>query len=210
MLTISKGTEPNTLSQWKRQNPNGHYKDLPALVRQSIRHACTTEQFYLCAYCCAEITGDNQSCHNEHVEAQSGSAHRTLDHQNIVASCETPKQCDKAHGHQPLPLTPLMDECETEFKFYLSGRIEGLTERAQQSVEILNLGDNHNNNRDIIETRKQFIDNLMYCNGVDPSQGLEDEDLIRIVLDEISQPTTGKLEPFTPAVINILQQWLEI
>jgi hypothetical protein len=46
-----------------------------------------------------------------------------------------------AHGSQPLPLTPLMPECETELRFKFSGRVEGLTERActATGAERLNL-----------------------------------------------------------------------
>ncbi len=59
----------------------------------------------------------------------------------IVASCNTPNQCGDAHKSQHLPLTPLMTECETELRFKISGRVEGLSDRAADTIRVLNLGD---------------------------------------------------------------------
>ena len=120
MRKIDKGYEPERLTQWKRQHPQGRYDQLNDLERQDIRIACTKEQFYLCAYCCQTISGTSADTMNEHVEARRLAPSRSLDFSNIVASCTTPQQCDAAHGSQALPLTPLMDECETELKFKIS------------------------------------------------------------------------------------------
>lgn len=68
MRTIYKETEPDSLTQWKRRNPQSTYRNLPPQIRQDIRHACAAEQYYLCAYCCAAIDGDRQTCHNEPLE----------------------------------------------------------------------------------------------------------------------------------------------
>lgn len=37
MRTISKGTEPPSLTHWRRKNPNGHYEDLDPDIRRDIR-----------------------------------------------------------------------------------------------------------------------------------------------------------------------------
>ncbi|MFZ6747361.1 hypothetical protein [Undibacterium sp. Ren11W] len=210
MRKINKREEPNSLTTWKRRNPNATYDDLdqtnPA-IRQDIRNACLEEQFYLCAYCCQRITGDLDS-KNEHVEARKIAPQRSLDFSNIVASCRSKRQCDAAHGSQPLPLTPLMDECETEFKFKISGRVEGLTAQAKTSIQVLNLGDAEYLNRTLIEKRKQLSDALLFANGVEPNNQLEDEDLVQMVIDDIQRPKDGKLEPFAPVVANILRGWL--
>ncbi|MEI7189633.1 hypothetical protein [Dickeya dianthicola] len=139
MRRITKGTEPVSLTAWKRANPNGRYDDLTETERQDIRDACAKEQFYLCAYCCKPISGDNSDTMNEHVQARKLAPHRSLDFTNIVASCTTPNQCDAAHGSQPFSLTPLITNCETELQFMLSGRVNGKTERAQDAIGCLTL-----------------------------------------------------------------------
>lgn len=140
MRKIDKGVEPDSLTQWKRGHLNGSYKDLTRIEREDIRSHCLQEQFYLCACCCQIITGENDDCMNEHVIAKKIAPNRSLDFSNIVASCTTPKQCDSAHKSQPFELTPLMNECETGLKFKISGRVEGLTPRAIETIKVLNLG----------------------------------------------------------------------
>lgn len=208
MRKIDKGDEPDVLTSWKRNHPQGRYDDLTDEERQAIRQTCLTEQYFLCAYCCKQIGVKDDDCMNEHVEARRLAPNRSLDFSNIVASCKTPKQCDAAHGSTPLPLTPLMPECETELRFKISGRVEGLTDRAKETIRVLNLGDTEHNNRSLVETRKQLINTLLMANGVDADEGLEDEALIEMVLADIQQPTNGKLEAYAPVVVNILQQWL--
>lgn len=207
MRTIRKGAEPLSLSAWKRANPNKVYAQLPPEVSQSIRQQSLEEQLYLCAYCCQRINSI-KDCHNEHLEAQKLNPKRTLDFTNLVASCNNRNQCGNAHQSQHLPLTPLMEACETELQFKISGRVVGLTDRATTMIQILNLGDHEINNRALIEKRKQLSNSLLMTNGVDPKDGLEDEDLLELLIDQLAVPQNGQLEPFTPVVINILRTWL--
>ena len=213
MRTINKGSEPPCLTEWKRKNPRGVYKDLDSTeeginIRASIRECSLDEQFYLCAYCCQRIPNID-ACHNEHLEAQSTNPIRTLDFSNIVVSCNTSNQCGHAHKSQHLPLTPLMVECETELRFKISGRVEGLSERAIVTIQVLNLGNHEKNNRALIEKRKQLSNVLLWTNGIDPDEGLEDEELLDMLIGDLSQPQMGQMEPFTPVVINILKSWLQ-
>lgn len=215
MRKIDKGQEPASLTVFKRQHPHARYHDLPddeegQAIRQHIREACTAEQFHLCAYCCQEISGANEDTMNEHVEAQALAPNRTMDFTNLVVSCRTPKQCDAAHGSQPLPLTPLMQECETELRFRWSGRVEGLTARAKEAIRVLNLGGTEHSNRGLIERRKQLVDSLIWAKGEDPAQlpDLEDPVLLQILIDDLNQPEEGKLKPFAPVLVNILRDRL--
>lgn len=211
MKKINKGPEPLALTAWKKANPRAShatYAKLAQTERQAIRDACTREQFYLCAYCCQSISGHKTDTMNEHVQAQQLAPQLSLSFNNIVASCTTAKQCDDAHGAQPLPLTPLMVECETELRFKISGRVEGLTERARASIRVLNLGDTEVNNKALIEKRKRLSDALLWANGVDPSDGFDDDELLLMLIDDIAQPQDGKLAPFSPVVANILNSWL--
>jgi uncharacterized protein (TIGR02646 family) len=208
MRTISKESEPSSLTSWKRANPHGRYNQLIEDVRRIIRRHALEEQFYLCAYCCQRIQ-DIDACHNEHVEAQNLNPDRTLDFTNIVASCNTSNQCGHAHKSRCLPLTPLMAECETELRFKISGRVEGLSDRATATIQVLNLGDHEKHNRALIEKRKQLSNALLLKNGVNPDEGLEDDELLKMLIDELVQPPQAQLEPFSPVVINILRSWLQ-
>ena len=210
MRRISKtpGVEPELLTKWKQRNPQGIYKDLSEVDRQVIREACVEEQYYLCAYCCQAISGKNRDTMNEHVEARRIAPHRSLDFTNIVASCTNPNQCDAAHSSQPLPLTPFMPECETDLVFKLSGRVVGRTQQAVETIRVLNLGDTERNNRSLIEKRKQLVHSMLLKNGVDSDDGLDDDDLIEMVIDDLSVPKNGKLEAFAPITLNILRQWI--
>lgn len=212
MRTISKGTEPPNLTVWKQKNPHSRYEDLyktaaGKAISATIRDYALREQFYLCAYCCQQI--QEMGCHNEHVEPQSKNPNRTLDFTNIVVSCNTPHQCGKAHKSQELPLTPLMAECETELCFKISGRVEGLSRRANEMIQVLNLGNHEKNNRALIEKRKQLSDALLWNYYGDPNQGLEDDkEILLLLVAELTQPKQGRLEPFAPVVVNILRNWL--
>ena len=205
MRKITKGIEPAELTSWKRKNPHGRYDDLSHLERGAINDATRQEQFGLCAYCCKKI-GENDSM-NEHVEAQNIAKNRTLDFNNIVASCTTPKQCDAAHGSQPLPLTPLMDECETELKFYFSGDVEGLTDRAKQAIDVLKL-----NNKSLIAKRKQQIKTLVMPPDTAESVLLWDGETIEMFINEwLAKPDDdGFLQAYSPVLVNVLRHksWL--
>ena len=202
MRKISKqvGFEPASLSQFKRRNKQGNYSDLTVETRQDIRLACTIEQFYLCAYCCKQISGSSDDTMNEHVIARKTAPHKSLDYTNIVASCTTANQCDNAHGSQTLPLTPFDVECETDLDFKLSGRVVGLTDDAQKTIGILNL-----NNKSLNEQRKIFIDTILFTYG---ENAIEDDYLINIMIEEFAQLEEGKLEAFAPVVINVLRGWV--
>jgi uncharacterized protein (TIGR02646 family) len=208
MRTINKGSEPCSLATWKRKHPRKRYTDLDPNIRQEVRQHALKEQFHLCAYCCQRIE-DIDICHNEHLEAQSLNPKRTLDFTNIIASCNTLNQCGKAHESQPLPLTPLMKECETELRFKISGRVEGLSERAIATIKVLNLGDYEQNNRALIQKRKQLVNTLLWTNSINPDEGLEDEELLKLLIEELAKPQKDLLDPFAPVVINILRSWLQ-
>ena len=203
MRKIDKGTEPKELTQWKRRYPKDkNYESLTPVERQAIKRVCINEQFGLCAYCCKKVTENNSM--NEHVEARALAPNRALDFSNMVASCTTRGQCDNAHKNQVLPLTPLMSACETELKFNMSGKVKGLTERAQISIEVLKL-----NNRDIQEQRKQILDDLLFPDEANDLKLLEDE-LLQILIDELTQRNSEmQLQAFSPVLVNIVKQFIK-
>lgn len=208
MRKIDKGTEPEVLARFKARNPGKRYQDLDQEVRSAIRLGCTAEQLYLCAYCCVEITGENLDTMNEHLQCRDKHPQLSLTFDNIVASCKTPGQCDAAKGNRTAPLTPLMPECESELLFLISGRVKGKTSRALETIAVLNLGEHEDRNKKLVEKRKQLSHMLLLTNGLDPHSPLEDAELLQLVIDDLSSPKHGKLEPFAPVVVNILKDWL--
>lgn len=208
MRRINKGIEPQFLTDWKRAHPSGTYGDLSFVERQAIRQACTVEQNYLCGYCCDAISGGAADTVNEHVQAQKIAPHLTVDFGNILASCAAPHHCDNAHGSKPFELTPFMAECESELRYKLSGRVEGLTDRAKEAIQVLNLGDTELSNKALIEKRKSMCESLLWTNGVDPAEGMEDEDLIAMVIDDLLRPRDQRLDAFAPVLVNIMRGWL--
>lgn len=211
-ITKCLGDEPQQLIDWKRKNPNKRYGELKdGAVRQAIRTQALAEQYYLCGYCCQALSGDGD-CHNEHVEAQKINHNRTLDFSNIIASCETPNQCGKSHDSQALPLTPLMDECETDLVFNPSGRVSGKTSAAKETIKVLNLGDHETNNKSLIEKKKQLSCTLLIDeHGIypeDKEELAEDPELLKDVIKDLLTPDDGRLKPFAPVVANVLKQWI--
>ncbi|OUM05928.1 hypothetical protein BW686_18480 [Pseudomonas syringae] len=209
MRKIEKGSL-EVLERWARLNKGKQYKDLANRedIKNAIRHACVREQHGLCAYCCRSITPFKDSAHNEHVEAQRLAPDRTLDFQNIVASCNQPDRCGKAHGHQLLRLTPFMVECETELQFELSGLVKGKTDRAQDCIKVLNLGSDQASNKWLISERKAMIDNLLYSQGMNSSGlGLESDDVLDLLHDELSIPDgQQQLQAFSPVLVNVIRR----
>ena len=84
-----------------------------------------------------------------------------------------------------------------------------MSDRAAATIQVLNLGDHERNNRALIEKRKQLSNTLLFKNGINPDEGLEDEDLLKMIIDDLLKPEHGQLEPFAPVVINILKSWLQ-
>ena len=199
-----EGCEPEELTTWKRANPGKRYEALQPEIRQAIRRSAIKEQFALCGYCCKLI--DETNSNNEHVISQQSDKNQTLNFANIIASCDKRNRCNQARGAKELGLTPLMPECETELKFYLSGKVKGITERASEVIEILAL-----NNKSIQEERKQLVDVLIYTNTGSQSGELDllgDELLNELVIILDKPDESGKLPPYSPVLINIIRGFL--
>jgi hypothetical protein len=104
-----------------------------------------------------------------------------------------------------------MAECETELKFYLSGLVEGKTERARLSIETLNLGHTESSNRALVSRRKAMVEALIYSQSVPPDDlQFEDEELLNLLLDDLKVPNAEQcLQPFSPVLINVIHHFLK-
>lgn len=208
MRRIDKLNEPISLTQFKINNLGLKYIDLAngnENVRIDIRESCVNEQFFLCAYCCDRITAT--SSHNEHIIPQNSvlGENLTLDYNNIVASCQSNNNCGHKKDNNLINLTPLMIECENEIIFQLNGRMSHTTPRAQETINILNL-----RNRGLENKRKQVIDIILFEYVEDLNNlNLEENYYLELIIEELSEvDISGKLEAFSPIIINVLRQFL--
>ena len=98
-----------------------------------------------------------------------------------------------------------MPECETELRFRLSGKVEGITERATETIKVLAL-----DTPAIRDERKQLVDSLLYGSGMPPDDlQPPDDELLNILISDLQQPDeAGQLPPFSPVLINIIRQLL--
>ena len=207
MRLIVKGPEPAALTLWKSDFPGGTYDQLTdtrgIAVRKSIRTACISEQKYICAYCCDRI--DNSNSHNEHIQPQGAAPHATLDYENIVASCQSNRHCGHKKDSNIIQLTPLMPSCETEVKYYLSGKMSHSTPRGQQFHTVLGLRESSLTSR-----RKQLIDTLIFSIGTNEDEiELMDDELLEMLIEDLKKTdAAGRLEAFAPVLSCILTEYL--
>lgn len=104
-----------------------------------------------------------------------------------------------------------MPECETELRFMLSGRVKGKTPRATDAIRVLNLGDHEENNKALIEKRKNLVEQLIWRKAGNGPEDLsiEDPEILEMLIDDLSQPVDGRLEGFAPVLVNILRNYLD-
>ena len=107
-----------------------------------MRNCLIEEQKYLCAYCCGQI--DNKNAHNEHIEPRhpkKGISKRSLDYNNLVASCygfSGEKTCGpkKENEYDEAKfISPLDPDCEKVFSYLPNGHMEG----NEYTIDLLNL-----------------------------------------------------------------------
>ena len=55
MIHIKKSTQPKKFQEFKQQNPQAHFDDMPPDIKAILRQSLLEEQGYLCAYCMSKI-----------------------------------------------------------------------------------------------------------------------------------------------------------
>lgn len=148
MRRISREAEPDFWMEYKRLHPKERYSDLKNStagneVRHNLRRFLLQSQYGLCAYCCRKIGMENSL--NEHIRPQSVFHNESMNYDNIIVSCRT-EDVNATCGvkkeneyDENLFVSPLEQDCESQFIFYPNGQIEGLGERGEYTCRILNL-----------------------------------------------------------------------
>lgn len=147
MLKIKRWDEPDFWMEYKRKNPRHSYKDLNnsddgVSTRKALHQYLIKSQGYLCAYCCISIS--TKSSLNEHIRPQNGTGYEqySMDYDNLIVSCCSSDTCSNKKGSafdEGLFVSPLDPDCNTHFKFYPNGEIEGTDEKGRYTCELLNL-----------------------------------------------------------------------
>jgi hypothetical protein len=98
-----------------------------------------------------------------------------------------------------------MPECETELRFYASGKVRALTPKAQVTLDVLNL-----DSPVLRHKRKNALDALLYSLEFHPVEDIPlwDAELIQVFIAECGRETDGVLLPYAPVLANIVGQLL--
>lgn len=210
MRQIQKRMEPKEITDWKSKfkKKNGrepNYGDLTSdsdagkkQIKAKLKEALLQEQYYLCCYCCAQIT--MESSHIEHFrpKGKQGYEKLSLAYENMHACCKVKGQCGDKKGSnfdEKLMISPLSRECETSYSFGVGGEIlvscnEG---PAEYTKELLDLNS---------ERLKNARRAAMWAAEV---FDVEDEQERQNLIAEYSTPEAGELVPFCDIILYQLK-----
>ena len=194
MIRIIKDTEPEFWSEYKKRHPGDNYEALDNSeegreTRRMLRQHLIMHQKYICAYCSKRISLDESL--NEHIKPQNAPLYAaySMDYNNIVASCKTEgaaATCGARKSNkydEKLFVSPLDEDCESHFKYYPDGTIEGTTEKGRETIAVLNL----NSYKLKVGRKARYKECLV----------MDDKDLVKMYYIE---PRGGKYESYADMV----------
>lgn len=201
MREVSRGPVPECVSEAVRTTPTLSFDDLKSRCGSEIRSATFKQQKGLCAFCCDALNRDFSGTRIAHVEPQSRSSDGTTDFRNFALSCNSEKQadtsCDAAQGNQSLPLSPFTKNVEREFHYKRSGQMSGLTDSAKETIKILNLDSEDENEGHRLRTaRRLAIDNFIEYIVVRGH---------RFAVRYLTEPNRETFPPFQPALKSVYE-----
>lgn len=160
MRHVKKNGEPQFLKDWKSQENESWkaiYSNLSNPTKRDVHSHLLVEQGWTCCYCGREI--EIAESHIEHFRPQ-GRSHNgidlSVDYENIFASCirETKPGAPLHCGHlknewfeEDCFISPLEENCESEFAYTLEGQIIPDTQRGKKMISILGLSERSLDNR---------------------------------------------------------------
>jgi len=195
MKYIIKGWEPQSFTEWKalaNDDWKPTYDDLSGSVKKDVKNSLIDEQGGICCYCESKLLYDDS--HIEHLDSQTNHEEKRLDYNNMLCSCQKqlkkgePRHCGNSKEDAPLPITPLMSECEKKFKYLADGTIEGVYKDEQQTIEILQLD---------IEKLKNLRKSAIEPFIIDPlTFEAISQDEAKVFAEAYLQPSNGKYNEF--------------
>jgi uncharacterized protein (TIGR02646 family) len=128
-------------------------------IKNAVKKDLLDEQGYICCYCQSRINMDEKT-QIEHFIARSSDPTKMFDYDNLLAGCDggqqsredydqtekierIPKFCCHAKDDRTLPISPLEQNCEDHFDYFLNADneiiIKGKTVEGKDAVKILEL-----------------------------------------------------------------------
>ena len=211
MRHIEKKESPKAFEDWKKwfRFKNGrkaNYDDLDrdGELKSAIKDELISEQFGLCCYCCKEIQHDKS--HIEHFRPQVSFSEKTVDYENIHASCNGSKGQNNHCGHKKgqwfdelLTVSPLEQDCESLFEYNINGDIipTNENERAKKTINKLGL------NVYALQTARAAA---IKATGISSSNF--DEETRAFWINYFKKIENGKLKAFNNSVLYCLNNYI--
>ena len=200
MKHIIKTKEPKVLLDFKNTYKKNHgvdatYNEITHNVKEELKKNLLKEQYSICCYCMNSI--DESNSHIEHIKPQSQFQTETLDHDNLLVSCNgfwgNKANCghNKDNWYDAKEfLTPLDPDCESIFTYSINGEMDATQNNGKTTIAKLNL-----NSHLLVRARKMAI----------TISGLFEDDFVRkkqTIIDDYSNPNFNKeYHAFCMAVI---------
>ena len=160
MKFIQKNTPPQEFVLYS-QKPTASYEDLGKKrknrrIKALTKLSLAKEQGFICCYCGRRITGKGEETQIEHIWPKGSPYYESmqLDYtNNLIACCDGGKgdrksdktlpssvlHCDTPKHDIPIPVNPLMSNCEKKFVYDKNGDVLGIGSDAEVTIKILNL-----------------------------------------------------------------------
>lgn len=212
MRPILKGTEPQTLTLYRRFTPDGDYRGYHD--NGELHESLVKEQRGLCCYCMSRITTDTVRI--EHWHCQSDDSHDDLDYINMLGVCNGGEgrlpsgmfHCDKSKGNRPIKFNPAnpADHIEQRIYYSMDGTIASQDEEFNadlNSKNKLNLNQFYlkNNRKGVIDGFQEWTKKMKDKHGPVSRELFEQKCKWRV-------DGTGTLEPYCQVAVWMLQRRL--
>ncbi|MCD7882327.1 MAG: hypothetical protein LUI87_01255 [Lachnospiraceae bacterium] len=223
MIVVKRGKEPNSLLEFRKQNPDADYEDTPSDVLNDIREQMWREQGCLCGYCMKRINSPDveriEHCIPRHPKGETvHDKQATLNYRWMLGVCYgnslnrgvKPEEmtCDAHRRNTELIINPYDETSIRKIKYKADGRIysddpeinKDLTETLNLNCEAISLPQTRKNV--LTETKKRIAKK---CKG--KTQDAYMQELRRTY---VSLAHERNLIPYCGIIISWLENKLKI
>ena len=212
MIHIKKSSPPNKFQEFKQQNPQAHFDDMPLDIKVALRKSLLEEQGYLCSYCMSKIRDKVKIEHYEPRNLQN-----ELDYSNLLAVCtgnsagnqREYQHCDTKKGNKHLHINPQNVDHIKQISYRSDGTIYA-KDNDDFNADLnftLNLNDEHGY---LKANRKKALDVLkrkILSNFGDKVVGCAFAE--KLLKTYLSKNRSGELTPYCGILIDYLTRHLK-
>ena len=218
MIVVKRGKEPNSLLEFRKNNPDADYEDMPSSVRADVREQMWNEQKHLCAYCMRRIDSPSvvriEHCRPRHTKDEVLHEKKaTLDCRWILGVCygnslvkgvkDEDMTCDAHRKNKELTIDPFDEVSVRKIKYKADGSIysedaeinKDVTDTLNLNCQVLSLPQTRK--KVLSEAQKRIVQK---CAG--KSQGAYMHELERTYTSLVQE---RNLTPYCGIIIS----WLE-